>query len=374
MLISMGKTWKHILILSAITVFLTLIGFPLFYPVPSPPVNEVKYAQEALFMAGKNKSDTYSAELFSEANAYFDSAMVNWQKENKKIIYSRNYYKVIMYAGLSAQKANQASENSRNSSSNLDVKIRQKLNAINNLVTDLTEMFSDYPLTQEIRNHISKGKFLLIESELAYKENQYKLADEKLKESENLLTSSYENAFSNLRNYFRSYPEWKRLIDSTITVSKETSDYSIIVDKYSRKVFVYLNGEKIDEYSAELGKNWVGDKRIRGDKATPEGMYKITKKFKSDSTKYYKALLLDYPNNEDTANFEAAVAKGTLPKSAKIGEMIEIHGNGGRGADWTSGCIALTDREMDSIFKIAKIGTPVTIVGSMNDLKHVLKR
>lgn len=360
------------MILSAIAVFLTLIGFPLFYPIPSPPSKEVKYAQEALFRAREYMSDTYSAELFSEAKAYYDSAVVNWQKENKKFIYSRNYYKVGMYAGLSAQKANQASENSQNSSSTLDVKIRQKLNALNNLVTDLTVMFSNYPLSQEIRNHISKGKFLIIESELAYKENKYKLADEKLKESENLLTSSYENAFSSIRNYFRSYPEWKRLVDSTITVSEETCDYSIIVDKYSRKVLVYLDGEKIDEYSAELGKNWVGDKRFRGDKATPEGMYKIAKKF--DSTEYYKALLLDYPNDEDTANFEAAIAKGILPKSANIGGMIEIHGSGGKGADWTSGCIALTDREMDSIFKIAKIGTPVTIVGSMHDLKYVLKR
>jgi murein L,D-transpeptidase YafK len=118
----------------------------------------------------------------------------------------------------------------------------------------------------------------------------------------------------------------------------------------------------------------VGDKRVRGDKATPEGMYKIVKKFHSDSTKYYKALLIDYPNDEDTALFEAAIAKGLLPESAAIGGMIEIHGNGGKGRDWTEGCIALTDREMDMIFNIAKIGTPVTIVGSMHDLKHVLNR
>ena len=49
------------------------------------------------------------------------------------------------------------------------------------------------------------------------------------------------------------------------------------------------------EFDAELGTNWVGDKRVKGDKATPEGMYKITKKFDGRKTKYYKALLLDYP-------------------------------------------------------------------------------
>jgi len=54
--------------------------------------------------------------------------------------------------------------------------------------------------------------------------------------------------------------------------------------------------------------------------------------------------------------------------------LIEIHGNGGKGIDWTEGCIALTDREMDVIFKITKIGTPVTIIGSMVELKDVMDK
>jgi L,D-peptidoglycan transpeptidase YkuD (ErfK/YbiS/YcfS/YnhG family) len=63
-----------------------------------------------------------------------------------------------------------------------------------------------------------------------------------------------------------------------------------------------------------------------------------------------------------------------LPASAKIGGLIEIHGNGGKGIDWTEGCVALTDSEMDIIFKFTKVGTPVTIVGSMTDLKEVLDK
>ena len=113
---------------------------------------------------------------------------------------------------------------------------------------------------------------------------------------------------------------------------------------------------------------------MRGDKATPEGMYKIIRKFDNDSTLYHKALLINYPDNEDTANFMTALAKGTLPGSSHIGGMIEIHGHGGKGVDWTEGCIALKDREMDTIFAMVKIGTPVTIVGSMNDLRYILKR
>jgi murein L,D-transpeptidase YafK len=103
-------------------------------------------------------------------------------------------------------------------------------------------------------------------------------------------------------------------------------------------------------------------------------MYKITKKFKGNKTKYYKALLLDFPNDEDKEKFKSEIARGSLPASAKIGDLIEIHGNGGKGIDWTEGCIALTDKEMDVVFKIAKVGTPVTIVGSMVDLQYVVNR
>ena len=63
-----------------------------------------------------------------------------------------------------------------------------------------------------------------------------------------------------------------------------------MINFHENVLFIY-NGVKKYEFDAELGKNWVGDKRVKGDKATPEGMYKITKKFGSNKTKYYKALL-----------------------------------------------------------------------------------
>ena len=370
----MGKNGKLIIIAGAIAFLAEFMIFMMSRFVPSPPVSEMSYARKSLSAALNDHADSYSAEDFREAAALYDSAMIFWKKENKRFIYSRDYTKVAEYAEMSAAKAISSSENSRTKSADLITEINRKTKKLGDLVTDVTERFNDYPLKAEVRNNISRGKFLLSESGIAFQNRDYLLAENKLNEAENLLTSSYEFANENLKSYFRSYPEWKRWIDSTISCSAETRDYSIIVDKFSRKVLVYLNGTKQYEYSAELGKNWVGDKRVSGDKATPEGMYKIIRKFQSDSTKYYKALLIDYPNEEDTVNFLTAKTRGYLPKSAKIGGMIEIHGNGGKGIDWTEGCIALTDREMDSIFKIVKIGTPVTIVGSMYPLRSVLKR
>jgi hypothetical protein len=370
----MRKIWRGLLFFSAIAVSIPLIVLLLIRITPKPPIGEMDHAREILSRAGTNKADTYSKKLYTEAKTFYDSAMVNWQKENKRFIFFRHYERVKMFAELSAKKATQASENSVSSSTNLKIKLKQKIDSLNDLVAQIDELFTTYPLTSEVRNRISKGKILLEEAEIVYKKGQYLQANRKITDAEYLLTESYDNASTNLKNYFKSFSVWKKWADRTINESKKNRDYSIIIDKFSRKCFVYLSGSKKYEFDAELGKNWVGDKRVKGDLATPEGMYKITKKFDGGKTKYYKALLLDYPNDEDKAKFRSEIEQGSLPASAKIGGLIEIHGNGGKGIDWTEGCIALTDREMDVIFKIVRVGTPVTIIGSMMELKDVVDK
>jgi len=369
----MGKYRKHILFISLLTLLITFAGVLIFYPVPTPPESAVRYARMALSSARKNNADLYAENLYYDAKIYYDSAMKAWQRENMKFIYRRNFDSVLKYADLTMKKAYLSIQASQSNISDLRINLSQKLSALKEIVHEISRRFEDYPLDAEIRDRISKGGFLLEEGAIAYRIGDYLKADSKIRELEHLLASSYEYAHTHLRNYFRLYPQWKIWIDSTITVSDSTNDYSIIIDKYSRKLIVYNDGKKFREYSAELSQNWVGDKRVRGDKATPEGMYKITRKFRSDSTKYYKALLLNYPNEEDSANFERAKARGALPQSAKIGGMIEIHGHGGKGIDWTEGCIALTNNDMDNLFNIVKVGTPVTIVGSMQSLRQILR-
>ncbi len=370
----MRKVWRDVLIFSAIAVSIPLVILLLIRFTPQPPTGEMEHARETLSKAGKNKADTYSKKLFTEAKIFYDSAMVNWEKENYRFLYFRHYDRVVMFANLSVKKANLADDNSVSSSSNLKIKLLQKIESLNDLITQIDKLFTTYPLTSEVRNRISKGKILLIEAEIIYNKGQYLQANRKITDSEYLLTGSYENASANLKNYFKSFSVWKKWVDITLNNSKKSLDYSIIIDKFSRKCFIYLNGTRKYEFEAELGKNWVGDKRVKGDMATPEGMYKITKKFDGGKTKYYKALLLDYPNDEDKAKFRSEIEHGSLPASAKIGGLIEIHGNGGKGIDWTEGCIALTDSEMDVVFKIVRVGTPVTIIGSMVDLKDVVDK
>jgi murein L,D-transpeptidase YafK len=116
------------------------------------------------------------------------------------------------------------------------------------------------------------------------------------------------------------------------------------------------------------------DKIKSGDNATPEGIYNVQVKKERSNTKYYKALLLDYPNKEDQKTFNQLVRSGKIPKNSRIGGLIEIHGEGGRGINWTEGCIALDNKEMDVVYSQCNINTPVIIVGARKSLEEYLNQ
>jgi len=136
-------------------------------------------------------------------------------------------------------------------------------------------------------------------------------------------------------------------------------------------LYVYQSGKVIRSYDAEFGPNWMAHKERTGDRATPEGNYRIVSKKERGSTIYHKAMLLDYPNAEDRVRFAAKKRKGLISRNAGIGNLIEIHGNGGKGFDWTIGCIGLRDRDIDDLYRLVGSGTRVTIVGSIEPLSVV---
>jgi lipoprotein-anchoring transpeptidase ErfK/SrfK len=157
---------------------------------------------------------------------------------------------------------------------------------------------------------------------------------------------------------------WQRLKQETIAWSRQQRRPAVLVSKEEHRVTLYLDGEVHRVYEADLGFNWVADKRHAGDGATPEGRYRVIQEKRGGATLYYKALLLDYPNALDRREFAAGRRGGEIPASADIGGLIEIHGEGGRGEDWTKGCVALRNRDMDELMRLVGNGTPVTIIGS----------
>jgi lipoprotein-anchoring transpeptidase ErfK/SrfK len=164
---------------------------------------------------------------------------------------------------------------------------------------------------------------------------------------------------------FRS-PEWRRRwqawVDSTVAASRG-GKVAIVVDKLDRRLYLLRDGRVAASYDADLGRNALSGKAAAGDGATPEGRYHVTEKRSNGSTRWYKALVLNYPNAEDQKAFEAMRRRGEIPRGRGPGSLIEIHGLGGKQSNWTDGCIALQNASMDSLFSQVPAGTPVTIVG-----------
>lgn len=157
---------------------------------------------------------------------------------------------------------------------------------------------------------------------------------------------------------------WQHWVDETIGGTRGGGT-AIVVEKARRRLLMVRNGKVAAEYRAELGRNGLLDKLHAGDGATPEGRYRITAKKDTGHSRFHRALVINYPNSEDLNEFSQARRRGAIPRGVRgPGSMIEIHGNGGKGTNWTDGCVALRDSDIDKMFASVGVGTPVTIVGS----------
>jgi hypothetical protein len=356
---------------------LILLGIVLllvpFLRVEKVPLEDFDTARKAINDARISRADLYSPENFRKSEDLFDSAMVHWQEENERFILSRKYGIARDFAVKSARYASLAQADARERSRSLPVKLRDKMEFLRAQLDNNRDLLSVLPVPDQARTSLSRGRLELSEAESACKHGDYFLCDDRLKEAEAGLRLAFGSADELLAGYFENYGEWQKWVKNTIHSSARDNSCVIIIDKIAREARVYRSGTEVASFGIELGRNWIGDKRFQGDKATPEGYYTILEKKNHPDTKYYKALLLDYPNKDDVKRFKQDKNNGLLPGSADIGGHIEIHGEGGRGNDWTDGCIALNNRDMDFLYGFVSTGTRVTIVGSLKPLEEIWK-
>lgn len=136
------------------------------------------------------------------------------------------------------------------------------------------------------------------------------------------------------------------------------------VDKSERRFQVFLEDSLVKSFSCVLGERPEGDKYCQGDRKTPEGSFTFRSKRVHDQ--WHKFIWVDYPNAESWRRFEARKAQGLIPAGKDIGGEIGIHGvPEGKdhwidaGADWTWGCIALRNADLDEIYPYVRPGTTV---------------
>jgi len=132
------------------------------------------------------------------------------------------------------------------------------------------------------------------------------------------------------------------------------------VDKSESKMYLLDNGQIVKEYHVAFGANPKGHKQQEGDEKTPEGTYTLD--YKKDDSSFYRAMHISYPQAADKEN---AKQLGVSP-----GGFIMVHGQRNwlglfspitQLFNWTNGCIALTNSEIDEFLDLVEVGTKITI-------------
>ncbi len=156
--------------------------------------------------------------------------------------------------------------------------------------------------------------------------------------------------------------QWDRQAEGLLRWTRETGRRAILVSKLEHHCYLLVQGRIEKTYDANLGRNWHRPKVREQDASTPEGQYRVVRMIRAG--KYGLALLLNYPTPADWRQFRYLKRDGIIDPGARIGGNIEIHGGGGSDADWTDGCISLSDNDMRNLYGYAYQGMPVTIVGT----------
>ena len=346
-----------------------LIGILSCSARPLPPEVEIAKKQELdLWRAG---APLYAPSEYSQYKTSLENIKALLIKEEAKLSWFRKYdalqeqYRKTIEEGSKILKL-------------VEERKRQKAQVVSQAISEYRQRVSDIAKLSSLinegslaRRNLTKADVLVRESEILFEKGDYIGAEARLSEVPSLLDSA-ENSVSPILNRFTNAEhlrQWLRWAQETIEQSKATNDYAIVVSKADRTLILYKAGRAIKTYKVGLGRNGSLDKLHAGDGATPEGKYHITKKI--PRSRYYKALLINYPNSEDRRRFEEAKRKGLIPRNVGIGGLVEIHGGGQD--SMTYGCISLDNDKMAELYNIVDIGTPITIVGAIGHNNEISK-
>lgn len=303
----------------------------------------------------------YSEEYYREAERLIQSGWMEIARQNGRVSVFRNYFKADSLLRRAESIAEDGLRKTRDSLNTIDTKVWGEIKVYENelhtwrdaldgsLVIFLAErVWSDAEL------HLRSAKQLARVKEFEEAERSVVRGRKALARLGTIISEYAGDEAASMK-------QWRRWIDDLVERSRREEIYAIAVDKVAHKTYLLKNGRVIHSYQSELGYNSARPKLFAGDGATPEGTYKITK-VKIGNTKFYKALLLDYPNDLDKRRFAENKRKGIISRGSGIGKLIEIHGDGGNGNDWTDGCVALSNSDMDHLVRFVGVGTPVVIV------------
>jgi L,D-transpeptidase catalytic domain len=331
------------------------------------PRDQLEAARRAMRRGGEAGGLTRAPEICAAAQAALLHAEAEIRMQEKRSVLSRDQEeakRLVARAHLAAEscafRAIAARDRAR-------VRAAQDLDDLEAWIHRIELLARHAPGGEKAEEEIVRATVTLGEGRDSFSREQYERAADAAQRGQALVS----DAVSELGRYFDGFllnprmPVWKRWISETLRDSRRENATVILVDKLRRQLLLIRGKEELASYDVDLGTGGMAVKTRAGDRATPEGRYRVTEVRNPGQTKFYRALMLDYPNDEDRERFRDLRRSGVVSRRQGIGSLIEIHGHGGRGEDWTEGCVALDNDDMDDLVRNVKVGTRVTIVGTI---------
>jgi hypothetical protein len=360
-------TKKHAAIIGAAALLGTIALVQL---APVPPRAQLDAARRAMSTARHAQAAFFVPKDMQAAEESWQRTWEALHESNARWFPLRDFSNAGRLATLTFQQAEAAALRAGSVRDSLALHAIATMLAVKDKMLDVQAAYDEVDMPRAYRGALRHSALMIAECEAAFGREDFILASERAAAALASVSQVSDQTVELIDSYFTSLKEWRLWVKETIDYTDSTGQEAIIVDKLAHLCQIYVAGELVAEYPVELGPRWMGQKQRQGDNATPEGRYFITEKKADGVTRYYKALEISYPNDADNARFLAAKKSGRIPKSAHPGGLIEIHGHGGKGADWTAGCVALENIHIDQVFSMTRIGTPVTIVGSLQGLSR----
>jgi murein L,D-transpeptidase YafK len=329
---------------------------------PAPTEIQLALTQETeLWRAG---ASIYTPESYQQYLSALNSARDLYTRERSRMVWFRDYQPIAQsFAQVHAMGKKMQGE-VQTVALQQSAEIAKTADALKKrivLLKELSETLKDRRLAMR---KLTQADIRIEDARRLAKERRSKEASAKLEAARIDIDAVIKTLRPLLERYAdrQQIARWKSQVDQALAESRREGNDVIIVRKVDRQVTLYRKGCRVRDFNAGFGFNFLADKLYSGDKATPEGEYKITKKL--DRSRYYKALLIDYPNQEDQHRFALAKRKKLIPANVGIGNLIEIHGGGNN--SMTNGCISLQDHHITDLFDQVNVGTPVVIVGTID--------
>jgi hypothetical protein len=363
---------RRILITLATVALLAVIvaaATPVVLGWTTPPAHGRQAAERALAEARASEARDWAPELLRRAETTMRINRDADVLESHRLLPLRDFRVIGAGYDRAVEEARMAIDEAARRSADAEKLASDQLDRAESAIATAEAVLDAAGRQPDLRGRLARARLVYDEAQLRYEDGDFRYAHDRAGLAEAQALGVTRQTTELMQRYVDAgeVARWRRWIDDTIRWSKRTGGPAIVVSKDDHRLTLYENGREVHTFPADIGLNNLPDKVRAGDHATPEGRYKVTSKRNVGQTAYYKALMLDYPNQEDRKRFDELRRKGEIPRGAGPGSLIEIHGEGGRAKDWTRGCVAVSNEHMDALFQRVRVGTPVTIVGGRGE-------